>query len=314
MGLDYHGVRLMAYTKTMEPRLDSIAMLGRQSLHTDAAAIAGIFTEFNVPFQEQDLERIVEGGNGYCEPLLNHLGFKTVESFDYSDYENPTHVHDFNQPISSEFHSRYDLVLDGGSLEHIFNFPTALRNVMQMVKPGGIFVTSTPCNNQCGHGFYQFSPELYFSLMRGQNGYELLDLFCHEIGPGKSWHRMIDPSLIKNRVNLVTWNPIMMIVIARRTATGPLPEFQIQQSDYETRWSGGTLGDLPRPTGQLKFSSRAYRFAMRFIPTDLKLLIRQLVAPKSFRPEYFTNLDRDKSSLLKTALAARKTGVEIKRD
>ena len=294
----------MAYTKTLAPTLDSIAMIGRQSLHTNATGVGNIFEEFKIPFEVQDLQRIVNEGGGYCEPLLKHLGFENIDSFDFSNYEKPTHVHDFNKPIPPEFDRRYDLVVDGGSLEHIFNFPTALRNSMRIVKPGGIFVTITPCNNHCGHGFYQFSPELYFSLLRGNNGFKLVDLFCHEISEDMNWHRVIDPDAIKNRVNLVTRKPIMMLVIARRIETGELPEFQIQQSDYETLWAGEKLKDFPQ-NNHVKFSTRARRFVARSIPHRLKTRIRNLLEPESFPPEFFTHADRCNDSLLKSALSAR---------
>lgn len=41
---------------------------------------------------------------------------------DYSDRENPTHVHDLNLPVPDVFHEEYDAIFDGGTLEHIFNF------------------------------------------------------------------------------------------------------------------------------------------------------------------------------------------------
>jgi hypothetical protein len=31
----------------------------------------------------------------------------------------------------------------------------------------------TPANNQMGHGFYQFSPELFFRVFSQENGYLL---------------------------------------------------------------------------------------------------------------------------------------------
>jgi 2-polyprenyl-3-methyl-5-hydroxy-6-metoxy-1,4-benzoquinol methylase len=56
-------------------------------------------------------------------------------------------------------------VFDGGTLEHIFDYPTAIKNCMKMVKPGGHLLLTTPANNWFGHGFYQFSPELFYSFV-----------------------------------------------------------------------------------------------------------------------------------------------------
>jgi hypothetical protein len=46
-----------------------------------------------------------------------------------------------------------------------FNFPVALANAMKMAKIGGHFAARTPANNQCGHGFYQFSPGLFYRII-----------------------------------------------------------------------------------------------------------------------------------------------------
>ena len=310
MGLDYNGVRLLAYTKALDPSLDSIVMLGRQSLHTDAAGIQAVFEEFRIPFEEWDPQRVVDAGSGYCEPLLQHMGFGRIESIDYSNYEHPTHVYDFNRPLPHDFDAGYDLVLDGGSLEHIFNFPIALRNCMRMVKPGGIFVTITPCNNLCGHGFYQFSPELYFSLMRGNNQFKLLDLFCHENGRDMTWHRVKDPDVIKSRVNLITRNPVMMLVIARRLLGAELPDFHIQQSDYQTLWAGESLKTPPKQNSPSNLGFLIRRIAAKAISGNLKSRIRELLEPDRFPSDFFTPAGNNKGSLLESALSARNQPLE----
>ena len=56
------------------------------------------------------------------------------------------------------------MVIDGGLLEHVFDFPTAIRNCMRMVRQGGHLILNLPVNNFPGHGFYRFSPELVFRV------------------------------------------------------------------------------------------------------------------------------------------------------
>src|SRR5438477_418150 len=83
----------------------------------------------------------------------------------------PHFPHDMNEPIPDKFKETYTAVLDGGSLEHVFNFPVAIKNCMEMVKVGGHYLAITPANNFFGHGFYQFSPELYFTVLSKENGF-----------------------------------------------------------------------------------------------------------------------------------------------
>ena len=96
---------------------------------------------------------------------------KDTISIDASAYENATMVHDMNLPVGDELKQKFSVVIDGGTLEHVFNFPTAIRNCMEMLKVGGHFFAHTMANNFMGHGFYQFSPELFYRVFSPENGF-----------------------------------------------------------------------------------------------------------------------------------------------
>lgn len=118
------------------------------------------------------------GRDKYCEDLFRGLGCNDVESIDISKTENPTKLWDLNIPIpqgdikgekeypeqsSTEqnywYFRQYDIIYDGGTLEHVYNVPNALENVRRLLKPGGTFV-SNQLLNVAGHGFWGISPEL----------------------------------------------------------------------------------------------------------------------------------------------------------
>src|SRR4029077_10267153 len=101
----------------------------------------------------------------YADDFWNEfLDAESVETLDYSTYEGASIVHDLNSPVPASLHGRFDAVIEAGSLEHIFNFPMAIRNLMRMTKVGGWVFITTVANNLCGHGFYQFSPELIYRI------------------------------------------------------------------------------------------------------------------------------------------------------
>lgn len=56
-------------------------------------------------------------------------------------------------------------MVDGGALEHTFNVPVALTSYMEMVRVGGRLILVSPANDHFGHGFYQFSAELFYSAL-----------------------------------------------------------------------------------------------------------------------------------------------------
>ena len=175
--------------------------------------------------------------------LRDFLGAESLSVLDYSDYEGADLVHDLNQPVPENLHGRFDAVIDGGALEHVFNFPMAISNLMKMTKVGGRVFLMLPANNLCGHGFYQFSPELMFRIFVGANGFALRRLILWEakypsieLTPGRVAYDVTDPEVVGDRVGLVSQGPVILIVEAEKIAdimpfaTPPL------QSDYVGHW------------------------------------------------------------------------------
>ena len=90
--------------------------------------------------------------------------------------------------------------------------------------------------NLSGHGFYQFSPELFFNLYQAKNGFELLGIwFAMKADPGH-WWKVADPAAVRHRVTLRNAHEVYMLVLAKKLAEiGPLPP--PQQSDYaKSEW------------------------------------------------------------------------------
>ncbi len=109
----------------------------------------------------QDVGYRPEGYDGPLEdePFLEWLGFDTVHSCDVSDYERPTFVADLNRnEFPVKYFDFYDVVLDGGTLEHVFDQLTALRNIHKLLSVGGRVVHVNGVSNWVEHGFYSFSP------------------------------------------------------------------------------------------------------------------------------------------------------------
>lgn len=93
--------------------------------------------------------------------VFRALGYDSVESLDFSDYEGADHIFDLNQPAAPEhLLGAYDLVLTGGTLEHVFHVSTALRHAASFVRPGGRLLHLGPANGWINHGFYQLCPGL----------------------------------------------------------------------------------------------------------------------------------------------------------
>ena len=233
MGLDTNAVQFLVSAHKMGVRFGRTVMLGRQSLNVFSGTVRTMLGRGGLAaakFQE------AAKSNDYAEPLFEALGAMQVDAMDNSTFEGAKLVHDLNQPVPLEWKEQFDVVYDGGTLEHVFNFPVALRNAMELLRPGGRLFIHTCANNLCGHGFYQFSPELFYRALSSENGFEVERMIIFRVGPYGRWHEVSDPDKIRERVELITFMPMQMLVQARRLKVVPIFEKTPQQSDYSVMW------------------------------------------------------------------------------
>ena len=249
MGLDINAVRFLIDARRRGANFGDVVMLGRQDLNVYPAKMAQLLAEHGLradAFVPQGKDSL------FADPVFESLGSTSVSAMDVSDFEGASFVHDLNQPIGGELRERFDLVYDGGTLEHVFNFPQALKNCMEMVRQDGHLFLHTGTNNWCGHGFYQFSPELFFRTLHPDNGFEVTRMILHAVGPYGRWYEVKDPESIRSRVELITFCPVHLLVQARRTRIVPIFQKTPQQSDYTPRWDtveapGGGKAAAPQP-------------------------------------------------------------------
>jgi hypothetical protein len=237
MAFDRNGTRFLLYARHLGVDFSRMAVIGRQRLQVGVRELAGNLRLFDKRAGSDLASSLIRSGDGYSEEFLRHLGATDIHSFDCTAYEGATDVHDMNLPVAEVHRERYSLVLNGGSLEHVFNFPVAVRNCMEMVAVGGHFLTLGPANNWMGHGFYQFSPELFFRLLNGTNGYRMVRLVACEDGPRARWFVVRDPEAIRKRVGVISRTRVSLLVLAQRIERRPILETMPQQSDYTAAWA-----------------------------------------------------------------------------
>ena len=163
MGIDIHALQLLKHNQKNNGNLGKTITLGRLSV------LLG-------PKLAKKWAGTDQGA--WCEDLLmKHFGATEVDSIDNSDYEGAKIVFDYNQPVPKELHQQYDTVIDFGCSEHIFDVAQVFKNTADMCKIGGRILHILPADNFCGHGFYQFTPEFFFSIYSEENGFSNTDIF-----------------------------------------------------------------------------------------------------------------------------------------
>lgn len=239
MGIDLNIARFLLACKRRGVSFRRVGTIGRQSLFLEPVEIHRLFSEFELNPEPSIVSGLEAACGKFSEPFWRFLGAEEVVSFDASSYENATFTHDMNRPIPAEWKNRFDVVFDGGSLEHIFNFPTAIANCMNMIVTGGHFISSNPTNNFSGHGFYQFSAELYYRVFSESNGFRVLNALVTE--PDGPFFEVPDPACVRRRVCFRNGLPVLLHVLARKFDSRPLFTQTPQQSDYNFVWGGADL-------------------------------------------------------------------------
>ena len=287
MGLGLEGVTFLLYARKQGVNYTRTATLGRQQLLVSNRSLRKVLREFGHTVDREAVRQLTDGG--FADGLLELLGAEVVHSFDFSDYQGATVLHDFNEPLEGKFLSGYTAVIDGGTLEHIFDFRTAITNCMGMLEPGGSFLSLSPANNYLGHGFYQFSPELLFRTLGPCNGFRIREsiLVEHRLRP--RWWSVKDPEAAGMRVIQVNSVPTEFFVLAQRVQPGELLLKTPQQSDYDRTWKADDAG--PAGTG---FAGRLRSVLGPLLPPHVKIFLgtiwlRYFSSPR-LRPNQFKRL------------------------
>ncbi len=290
MGLDINGTKFLLYARARGVSFDATAMIGRQELLLSKADLEKNLRRFDHVVSDDDLREMFTGPTHYAEGFLRSLGAREIVSFDASPYEGASVIHDLNQPIPDEPKGRFSVVLDGGTLEHIFNFPAAIKNCMEMVAESGHFLAITPTNNHSGHGFYQFSPELFFRIFSAENGFDLEHLIVFEETLNSPWYEVADPKTLKERVTLVNEYPTMLLIIARKISTVEIFSHHPQQSDYQSAWNGDISSIPSCPRGSKSLSSKIGRIPAAIF-RRIKLRVDRRTGVLNKRGSHFKKID-----------------------
>jgi hypothetical protein len=271
MGIDIHCLHLLSLARKRGADFSRVLTIGRQFLQLSDADLAAFLRSANRPDLAEDIGAVK--GDGYCEGLMQAaFGAKAVESIDAAPYESASIIHDMNFPLPGG--KRYSMVLDFGCLEHVFNFPVAVASVMESCEVGGHILHALPGNNWCGHGFYQFSPELFFNLYSKERGFRDTEVFLVVLGARASWYRIRSPFETRKRVNVTSRERTYACVITRKASDGASPvENPPQQSDYVEQWKAASHADA-RPAANAGAGARRKRPAGILGWTGLSYLAR----------------------------------------
>jgi hypothetical protein len=181
MGILPRHIHLLSLERSNHPIKGNVLTLGQQAVYATLDGVRSLMKSHNISPRElpdsfDTKNKIPSWNETYmrrftnAQTVLTLLGADKISVADCSSYENPDYLVDLNNPIDSGLSDKFDVILDVGTLEHIFDIPTALSNLIKMIKNGGQIILILPASGCIDHGFYSFSPSLLFDFFE-KNGF-----------------------------------------------------------------------------------------------------------------------------------------------
>ena len=158
----FHWARSQAFAGTL-------LTLGRQDVTVSADEARRIADRCRFTFSRP----LPSDGVLSDDALFRAFGFTDVWSLDADRYEGARIIHDLNTPDPPPgAEGRFDVVLDRGVSDIVFDFPACLSSVARMVRVGGHVIHFLPSSNHVEMGYVMPSPNAFSAFYRA-NGFRL---------------------------------------------------------------------------------------------------------------------------------------------
>ncbi|HSX37337.1 MAG TPA: hypothetical protein VLE95_00725 [Chlamydiales bacterium] len=144
MGLSKESIFLLMQEGKRRPFTGNLITLGRQDISATYDEIVQLAKRIAYPLHPvpeiaySEKPEMKEEGLLSDNTFFKLLGFKETKSMDVSNYESADIVFDLNQSeLSMELCGAFEVVLDGGTIEHVFHIPNSLKNIFRLLSVGG---------------------------------------------------------------------------------------------------------------------------------------------------------------------------------
>lgn len=179
MGMNKHDVKVWLKEASRRPFKGRVLTLGRQDVFFSEESLRKMALEFGIKLSESSpvtFSRKPElAAKSYISDdyLFKSLGFSESKTMDFSTYESADYIFDLNEKeVPERLLGTFDVIFDGGTIEHIFHLPNVLNNLYKMLARNGRIIHISPSSNFIDHGFYMFSPTLFWDFYKA-NKFEI---------------------------------------------------------------------------------------------------------------------------------------------
>jgi hypothetical protein len=146
MGIAPYVAEAIIREHQFKPITGTVLLLGRQTMFfspEDALKMMRVHRVDLPTISPDEIEidrQTLRSGEGpfiLDEAFFRLLGVPKIRALDHSDYEGADIIHDLNHPLPDHLEGIADFILDGSTLDNLFNPAQGLMNIARMLKPGG---------------------------------------------------------------------------------------------------------------------------------------------------------------------------------
>jgi len=123
---------------------------------------------------------------------------------------------DLNAPLPPL--GEFDVVMNHGTAEHIFNIAQVFASIHNACKVGGLMIHESPFRGWLDHGFYTLQPTLFYDLAAA-NGYDVVSVDVEEIKSRSVqpfWSREHSTELMQ--AGAVPDNAMLFVILRKKLA------------------------------------------------------------------------------------------------
>ncbi len=143
MGIAKGTEKVLLKEASRRPFKGRILTLGRQDIWFSYDLLQKMAAEFDAKLSKpgdislSHKKRFATKGYISDDCLFKSLGFSESKALDVSNYESAHYIFDLNNAeVPKQLFKTFDVIIDGGTIEHIFHIPNTLNNIYKMLRQG----------------------------------------------------------------------------------------------------------------------------------------------------------------------------------
>jgi hypothetical protein len=143
MGISIETLQFLLHEHRYKPITGDLLTIGKQAIPIPPETLISLIEQYGLPVRSREFAFDTANQHGGQSKLISDKSFFAsfsdcrVWSADISDYECADHIFDICGKVPRRLRGRFQFVIDGGSLDNVFDPFRMLSNMTEMLAPGG---------------------------------------------------------------------------------------------------------------------------------------------------------------------------------